>query len=337
MRIDMVKVSVIVPVFNARDYVIPCVESLLGQSMDDIEVIFVDDHGTDGSIDAIRSHLEGYSGKKEFVFLATTVNGGPGVARNLGIEAARGEYVAFVDSDDWVEMNFCELLYKAASKKSADLSYCDIRMENQRDGSSEELHNPDVSSGEFTEKKHRYFLSRYVSYFTTFLYRREFLAENAIRFPQTRSSEDSCFLASCLLSARRIASVGKPLYHYVKRRSSLSTKTDPERYKQKLTSFDDLIGYARRHDLYELYKPELDFMYIKKAYLMAAVTYVENAVKPTKDTLKEIQAALEERIPDYKSNSYFRKSLKVKWLSGLVAKCPALALPVLKRRASSKS
>lgn len=337
MITDMIKVSVIVPVFNARDYIIPCVESLMGQTMDEIEVIFVDDHGSDSSMDAVRTHVGGYSGKKEFIFLATQANGGPGVARNLGIEAARGEYVAFVDSDDWVEVNFCESLYKSAVKKSSDLAYCNIRLDNQRDGSSEELRNPEVSSGEFTEKKHRYFLSRYVSYFTTFLYRREFLLENAVRFPQTRSSEDSCFLASCLLSARRISSVDKPLYHYVKRRSSLSTKVDPDRYKQKLTSFDDLLGYARRRDLYETYKAELDFLYIKKAFLMAAMTYVGNAMKPSGKQLKEIGAVLIEKVPDYKSNTYFRRSLKVRLLTWLIVRCPLLSVPVLRRRASKKS
>ena len=101
----MIKVSVIVPVFNARDYIIPCVESLVNQTLDDIEIIFVDDHGTDGSIIAVVQFLEGYAGRKQVRFVETPVNSGPGVARNVGIEAATGEYLAFVDCDDWVEVN----------------------------------------------------------------------------------------------------------------------------------------------------------------------------------------------------------------------------------------
>ena len=170
----MVKVSVIVPVFNARDYIIPCVESLVNQSLDEIELLFVDDHGTDDSIDAVRNFLDAYSGKKQFRFLETTVNSGPGVARNVGIEAAAGEYVAFVDSDDWIEREFCESLYKAASRRNADIAFCNLRQDNLRDGSSTQLCNPEVSSGDFSVRKHKEFLPRFVSYFTTYLYRREF-------------------------------------------------------------------------------------------------------------------------------------------------------------------
>lgn len=330
----MVKVSVIVPVYNARDYIIPCVESLINQSLDEIELLLVDDHGTDDSIEAVRNFLEAYSGKKQFRFLETTVNSGPGVARNIGIEAAEGEYVAFVDSDDWIEREFCESLYKAASRKNADIAFCHLRQDNLRDGSSIELRNPEVSSGDFTVKKHKEFLPRFVSYFTTYLYRREFLLRNALRFPDTRSSEDSSFLASCILAAGRIASVEKPLYHYVQRSRSLSTKVDPEKYRQKLSSFDDFLGYARRHDLYEKYKDEIDFIYIKKAFLMAAQTYVANEVKPDPAVMGELYGILKQQVPDYASNRYLRKEFKARTMTRWIAKHPRLAIRALRRRAA---
>lgn len=330
----MSKVSIIVPVYNARDYIIPCVESLINQSLDDIELLFVDDHGTDDSMDAVRNFAEGYSGKKRFRFLETGVNAGPGAARNVGIDAAEGEYVAFVDSDDWVERDYCEALYKAASRRSADLVWCDARQDNLRDGSSVDLINPRVSSGEFSEKKKKFFLTQFVTYLWTFLYRRDFLQRNALRFPDTRSSEDSCFLVSCILTAGRIASVEKPLYHYVLRSRSLSTKVDPTRYRQKLDSFSSLLGYARRHDLYDRYKDEIDFIYVKKAFLMAAQTYVANVPNPDPKVLRdELYAALVKNVPDYASNRYLRKSLRVRKMTKWIARHPCLALWALRRRA----
>ena len=209
----MPKVSLIIPVYNTRDYIIPCVESLTNQSLDDIELLFVDDHGSDGSMESIRQYAEGYGGKKKFRFLETSANAGPGVARNIGIDAAEGEYVAFVDSDDWVENDFCEALYRAAARRNADLAWCDARQDNLRDGSSVDLKNPRVSSGEFSDKKKKPYLTRFVAYLWTYLYRREFLVRNGLRFPDTSSSEDSSFLAACILSAERVASVEKPLYH----------------------------------------------------------------------------------------------------------------------------
>ena len=329
----MPKVSVIVPVYNSRDFIIPCMESLVNQTLEDIEVLFVDDHGTDDSMDAIRRYAEGYSGKKKFRFLETSVNSGPGVARNVGIDAAEGEYIAFVDSDDWVELGFCESLYKAASRKNADIAYCNLRQDNLRNGSSVDLLNPEVSSGDFNEKKHRAFLTQFVSYFTTYLYRREFLIRNALRFPETRSSEDSSFLASCILAAERIASVSKPLYHYVLRSRSLSTKVDTTKYQQRLTSFDAFMAYARRHDLYEKYKDEIDFVYIKKAFLMAALTYVANEIKPDRSVLQRLHGTLEKQVPDYRSNKYLKKNFKARTLTKWIEKRPGLAIWALRRQA----
>ena len=332
----MSKVSVIVPVYNARDYIIPCVESLVNQTLDDIELIFVDDHGTDDSIAAVRQFLEGYGGRKQVRFVETPVNSGPGVARNVGIEAATGEYLAFVDCDDWVEVNYCESLYKAADRRNADLAYCNLRKENVRDGSSVELTNPEVSGGEFTDKKRRFFLVNFVSYFTTFLYRKAFLDQEGLRFPETRSSEDSSFLASCVLSAKRIANVEKPLYHYVIRSRSLSTKVDPDKYRQKLSAFDSFLGYADRRDLYAKFKEEIDYVYIKKAILMAASTYVANEVKPDTAVLKELYGLMVRKAPDFKSNKYLKKNFKARKMAKWLGNHPRLALWALRRQARKK-
>ena len=329
----MPKVSVIIPVYNARDYIIPCVESLTNQSLEDIELLFVDDHGSDESMDAVRQYAEGYSGQKKFVFLETSTNAGPGVARNVGLDAAAGEYVAFVDSDDWVERDFCETLYKAASRRSADLAWCNLRKDNLRDGSSVDLMHPKVSAGDFSVKKHRYYLPRYVSYFTSFLYRLEFLNRNALRFPDTRSSEDSGFLGCCLLSATRVAPVEKSLYHYVLRSRSLSTKVDPNRYLQRLASFDAFLGYAKGHDLYETYQPEVDFIYLKKGFLMAVQDYVGNAVAPEMTVLQDLGDGLEQKIPGYASNPYLKKNFKLRTMVRWIRKHPRLAIQVLRRHA----
>ena len=332
----MIKVSVIVPVYNARDYIIPCVESLVNQTLEDIEILFVDDHGTDDSILAVHRFLEGYGGRKQVRFLETPVNSGPGVARNVGIEAAAGEYLAFVDCDDWVEVNYCESLYKAADRRNADLAFCNLRQENVRDGSSVELTNPEVSGGDFSDKKKRFFLVNFVSYFTTFLYRKAFLDQESLRFPDTRSSEDSSFLASCVLSAARIASVEKPLYHYVIRSRSLSTKVDPDKYRQKLSAFDAFLSYARSRDLYATFKDEIDYVYIKKAILMAASTYVANEVKPDPKVITELYETLIRNVPDYVVNKYLKKNLKARKLTKWLAKRPRLALWALRRQARKK-
>ncbi|MBO4536087.1 MAG: glycosyltransferase family 2 protein, partial [Bacteroidales bacterium] len=118
----MCKVSVIIPVYRAKDTLPACLASVAAQTLDDLEAVLVDDHGGDGSIDVARSFIAAYDGPKRFRLTATPSNAGPGAARNCGIEAASGDYVAFLDSDDTLEADFCRRLYEAAQSADADLA-----------------------------------------------------------------------------------------------------------------------------------------------------------------------------------------------------------------------
>lgn len=271
----MASVSVIVPVFGARDSVSSCLESLCDQTLDDIEIVLVDDHGADDSIELAHTFVKAYSGPKSFVFTQTPANGGPGAARNVGLEAAGGKYVAFVDSDDFVEPDFCEALFNAAESAGADIAYCHLLFD-YAGGKSVESRNPVVNGFDFEGRQKRKFLFHYKSYFTTYIYKSEFLKENGIKFPVTRSAEDSCFLGCCLLSAQKIACVDKPMYHYMVYNTSVSKKRDKGRYKSRLESFRCLRQYAREKGLYEKYLLPIRVMSLKKGYLLAARDYIKN-------------------------------------------------------------
>ena len=329
----MSKISVIVPVCNSRDYVITCIDSLLGQTLEDIDIIIVDDHGSDDAVQAVRNLAEGYSGKKRFLFAETSANSGPGVARNVGLILAEGEYVAFVDSDDWVERDFCEILYKAASRKNADIACCHYKSDNLRDSSSAEVSYPSITSGDFSMKKRRAFLlAKELPVATTFLCRRAFLMEKAIRFPETRCGEDGAFVAMCLLAAKRIATVERPLYHYVGRPRSLSVKIDPNKYLQQSASFDEVLSFARRQDLYEPFKNETDFLFIREGFLKACRIYVGNVLKPESAVLSELCSLLKDRVPEYEENPYLKKKLIMRLQVKNLFKHPKAAMRYLKRK-----
>ena len=326
----MLKLSIIVPVCDARDYVIPCVESLLNQTLDDIELVFADDNGKDDSMAAIHELVDHYSGAKKLVFTGTSANSGPGTARNAGLAVASGQYVAFVDSDDCLESTFCETLLGAAETYKADLAYCSIRLCNSRNGTSKVRSNFPVTSGPFQDADRRRFLVSFISYFTTFVYRRAFLDEHGIRFPSTRSSEDSAFLASCILSADKIAAVQQPLYQYIHRYPSLSTQKDPFRYLQRILSFNNLLTYAREQGYYKTYQQEIDFLYLKKAFLMACKTYVDNVDVPSVQVFKRLSEDMEQTLPEYRKNIYLNKAPKVKLAIWLIKHLPHLACLALK-------
>ena len=271
----MPKVSLIIPVYNAGAHIEACLDSVLAQTLDDLEVILVDDHGKDDSMDKARQKLANYTGHQHFRFTATTANAGPGAARNHGIQQATGDYVAFLDSDDHLAPDFCQRLYEAAVHADADMAFGAISFDLP-DGSSSVRHNPTVQDGSFEGKAKRAYLRRFKSYFTTYLYRRNLLIGNGIGFPDTHSAEDSCFLICSLLATRRIAGDDLALYHYTIHPASTSQRRDPERWKNRIASFRSMEAFAREKGYYPPYRGVIRLLVLKKGWLLAFHDYLSN-------------------------------------------------------------
>lgn len=251
------KISVIVPVYNSEKYIVRCLESLAGQSAGELEVVLVDDHGTDSSI-AMASDFAAENMRQglSFIFTETPCNSGPGAARNAGIKAATGDWVCFVDSDDTVSQDFCRKLLETAGAAGADIACCDIDIDG------------DIRRNACVDNK-RSFLKHYVSYFTTWIYRRQMLIDNEIVFPGTRSAEDSCFLACAILASEKIAQIHEPLYHYLLNGTSVSQRRNRKRAFQRIASFRTLRHWAKAHKLYRPYLAEIEFIILKKGWALA--------------------------------------------------------------------
>ena len=321
-------ISLIIPVYNAASYIEDCLASLIAQTMDDIELLLVDDHGSDNSIQLALAYVEAHPNNKHFRFLSTPCNMGPGAARNVGIEEAQGEYIGFVDSDDIVAPNFCEQLYVSAKAHDADLAYCQAQLVKYDE--TRLMSNPVLESGEFNGEKRCFFLARYTTLFVSFLYRRSLLDEYGIIFPDTRSAEDSYFLTCALLATRRIACVDKPLYQYLVHEESLSESRSPKRYIDKVKSFDLLMQFAREHGLYEANKEELDYIYLKKGYLLGLLTYIYNEDEPQQLIVRKLYYDhLLRYVLHYKKNPYYRTDLKLRLLHAFIRYCTRTSFKVL--------
>ena len=324
----MPKVSLIIPIYNAASYIEACLASLVAQTMDDIEVLLVDDHGKDDSMEIARQFIDTHPSGKTFRLLATPYNMGPGAARNVGIGAAQGEYIGFVDSDDVVTLDFCEKLYGAAKQYDADMAYCQAL--SVQGGVVSPMNNPVIESGEFVGAKRSFFLTHYVTMMWTFLYRRSLLLSYRIEFPDTRSAEDSYFLTCSLLVTKRIACVDKPLYKYLVHENSLSEMRNPQRYADKIKSFDLLMQFARNHGLYEANKDELDYIYIKKGYLLSILTHIYNEDEPQQFTVRKLYYAhLLCYVPYYTRNPYYNSDYKLRLLHALITHCMRISFRVL--------
>lgn len=273
------KVSVVCPVYNAASTIESFLQSINMQLPGDVEVILIDDHGQDDSIERAKRFMDVHPMANKVVIIDGEKNRGPGGARNLGIDAATGEYVAFIDSDDWADADFLHLLTEAADANCADLACGSISLDYP-DGRSVRHHNPSVpTDGLFKGKAKLQFLKHYKSYFTTFVYRRQFLIENDIRFPSTRCAEDSCFLACCLLAAERIAQADEAVYHYVMTPHSVSHQRNPARWRNRIRSWRAVLRFARTKGLYKPYRTILLWLYLKKGWLLALRDFAQILVK----------------------------------------------------------
>ena len=118
MTIIVPKISVIIPVYNAEKYLERCLDSACKQTLQDIEIICVDDCSTDGSFEILKKYSKNY---KNLIVIKLEKNQGESAARNAGLSAAKGEYLAFMDNDDEIDLNFYEKLYEKAAKTNADI------------------------------------------------------------------------------------------------------------------------------------------------------------------------------------------------------------------------
>ena len=233
-------VSIIVPVYNVEPYLERCIQSLLNQSLKDIEIILVDDESPDNC----PMMCDQYALMDSRVKVIHKKNGGLGFARNSGLEIATGEFVAFVDSDDYVEKIMYEKLYQEARNSNADAVYSNFYVE-QSTGvwiKSEEVNQKRlwvgddvisfmldmISSAPYVRQERKYQMSVWHS-----IYRSSIIKKFAIRFLSERQvgSEDIPFQVDFLLKSKKVVYMPEMFYHYCNNAKSLTAK-------YKLNMFD---------------------------------------------------------------------------------------------------
>lgn len=217
------KISVVVPVYNAERYLEECVKSILQQTYTDFELFLVDDGSTDNS-----SFLcDCFSQEDARVHVLHKPNGGVSSARNQGISIAEGEYLSFVDADDWLEPNYlAELANKIVD---ADLAVCSVE-----DRESWKLTEETVSMKELRAYPSRYAKHPYINYSVNKLYRKAIIDTYQLTFPETmRRGEDAVFVASYLEHCRNASVSSKVLYHYRNNERSAMHCFDPQIYSDE--------------------------------------------------------------------------------------------------------
>lgn len=216
-----IKVSVIVPVYGVEKFVGRCVDSLMRQTLDRIEYIFIDDCTPDSSMDIIRSIVESYPNRKIYVkYLKHDRNCGLPTARNTGLRVALGKYIFHCDSDDYLDIDMLESLYNEAEAKHCDFVWCDWYLTFNT--KSRIMRQP---SAENPQHALILMLSGAMRYNVwNKLVRHDLYIETGITFPDGCSMGEDMTMIRLAAKAKKVSNVAKPLYHYVRTNTDAMTQ-----------------------------------------------------------------------------------------------------------------
>ncbi len=245
----MIEISVIIPAHNASNSIIRCLDSLKNSPLSNFEVIVVDDASTDDTVATVERYIS--SGNAFVKLVKNKINQGPSLSRKNGIEKSNGIYMAFVDSDDYVETDFLSTLYESSKRNASDITICDYYVVNNR---GKRKIKKVATNYEAEKKSSRLLLS--IDSFCTCLIKKNLF--NNITFPNIRNGEDMAVIPQLLERANKVYYVSKPLYNYVYYKASLSNSFSKSKVQSLVTSFEIIEA-----SLGEKYPSETEFLGIR--------------------------------------------------------------------------
>ena len=295
-------VSFIVPAYNVEQTIKKCLDSLLEQEDTNIkyEILVVNDGSTDNTRDVVLS----YNTTKIRFF--EKENGGLSDARNYGMKYATGDYICFLDSDDYVEETIYEKMYNKAIEENADYVECDFIWEY-----------PDkkkIDTGyRYKDKREMFVYARVVAW--NKLIKRDIIKNE---FPKGLHYEDVEFFYKLLPDINKFSFVEEPLIHYIQRENSIANKQD---YKtaQIFNVLDNTIDYYKKNKLYDEWKDEIEYTYARLLLCssLKRMCHVDDDVARER-LLGETWVNLNTKFPDWKKNKYLKvKSLKNKYMKSV--------------------
>lgn len=291
----MIKVSVIVPVYNVEAYLPKCLDTLVKQTLQDMEIIVVNDGTKDNSQAVIDSFVSKYPN----VTGLTKENGGLSDARNYGMQFAKGEYIGFVDSDDYVEYDMYKILYHKAKEKDYDIVECNLHHVYENGSIDTEI------AEQLTDPKEMLMLGRSVVW--NKIYRRKWLEDSGVVFPKGYIYEDVEFFSKLVPHIRSYAYVEEACIYYVQRGNSINNKQTMKTL-QIIDVLEHISRYYQDIQVYEEYREALEFLYarILLCSSFSRICRIPDR-KQRRKALKSNWRALNEHFPDWHDNQYLQK------------------------------
>ena len=308
----MIKLSIVIPVYNVEKYLAKCLDSVIYPGLDAYEVIIVNDGSTDDS----GVIAEDYCRRFPSLFrLIETENGGLGSARNVGMEAASGEFIIFLDSDDWLCENAVHEMLALLEQADFDICIYGILSVSENGAVLDDVRSCPIE-GPLS-------LSRFPQLLfcppsgCNKLCRRSLFIESGLRFPSRVWYEDLCTMPKLYLMTDRIISTHRQWYIYLQRSGSIINSANYRRNLEITDALDELIRYYKARGQYEKYKNEFEYLAFYNCFITACVRV--SLAEPGSPVLDRLRDYFLQQFPAYKENPYISKApFKYRLLSCLI-------------------
>lgn len=286
----MPKISIIVPMYNSEKYIKKCLESILNQTYEDFEVLLVND----GSTDKTESIVNRYNDKR--IKYIKNKKSGIGKTRNLGIDKSKGEYLMFVDSDDYLDKSAVEKLYNKVEKDDLDIAICDYYKKIGKRIKEEKL----ISFENTSIKDDSELLLNLNLMPWNKIYKKSLIEKNKIRFPEDLKYENIMFVLDALMAAKKIGKVDESLYYFVIRNNAENVIMNEKVFDMLTICKEINKKYKKKH------KDLMDKLTIKLLTELTLLNKKQYDKEQREKFINEVFDFLEKEIPDYKKNKYYK-------------------------------
>lgn len=297
------KFSIIIPVYNVEKYIEKCLMSVINQTYSDYEVIIVNDGTMDKSIQIAEkiikdSHIEN-------IKVINKNNGGLGSARNVGVKYSSGEYIIFIDSDDYISYDMLEKINGVTTKKKYDMILFDYYCvnENEKILSRSKMYGESIMN--FVVEENRDILLKSPAAWNK-VYRREFYKEGGLCFPENVIYEDTAITRILLTRAKNVCYINQPFYYYVQRESSIVHSSSIKKMMDILVTYNELYENLFRN---KLYNEELEYIAIDT--ILFSIMIKINSIDYGSEYQRVLIKYVKQRFPNCITNGYLSIRKKI--------------------------
>lgn len=255
--IESPQISIIIPIYNVERYLRQCIDSILAQTFTDFELLLIDD----GSPDGCPAICDEYAEKDARIRVFHKQNGGVTSARNKGLDNAKGNWIIYIDGDDWIEPTYVEELYNAAINNEADIAICAFRFVYE-DGSSV-IEHPTIWDDNKQASLNRYIASIWTTACGS-IQKSSLYKDNGVQSPKGLTfCEDFHLIVRLCYFADKVVSIDKPLYNYRQQSSSIMHSLNNKTWRDELTAYKEIIDFFRDQGELEKYIKAMSWRTLK--------------------------------------------------------------------------